>query len=404
MGKIPRAWLGFFLVNFSIFLSIGIIVEKKLAKMPDKTFKISVDGVAEGVGADKIREEFTKFGKILDIAGEAGTFTVTFESLEEAQDAIYSMDGKEFHGHDLNVELVEEDEEQMDTTENGKENGHENADKGTKIFVGNLGNDGKITNDVLRPLFEKFGKVTECECMGKFAFVHMETEAEATEAVKELNGHLIKDRNIKVEKGSKNDKKRGAGGGKMRGGRGGGSVRNGIPAYLCFNPACKHVQDYGECVRYKSPCPKSSEPGQRGRGAGGRRGGGSFGGGFGGGFGGPPQRAGPYGRGYGPPGGGYDRYGPPMSSMYDSYGPPSSIYEPYNDYGPQMDYGFSRGGGGGGGDGPPFQCFNPNCKHVQQFGECVRYKSPCPNSGGGGNFRGGRGRGRARGRARGGRT
>ena len=101
----------------------------------------------------------------------------------------------------------------------------------------------------------------------------METEAEATEAVKELNGHLIKDRNIKVEKGSKNDKKRGAGGGKMRGGRGGGSVRNGIPAYFCFNPACKHVQDYGECVRYKSPCPKSSEPGQRGRGAGGRRGG-----------------------------------------------------------------------------------------------------------------------------------
>ena len=69
---------------------------------------------------------------------------------------------------DLNVELVEEDEEQMDTTEeNGKENGHENADKGTKIFVGNLGNDGKITNDVLRPLFEKFGKVTECECIGK---------------------------------------------------------------------------------------------------------------------------------------------------------------------------------------------------------------------------------------------
>merc|ERR1712001_127708 len=404
MGKIPRAWLGFFLVNFSIFLTIGIIVEKNLAKMPDKTFKISVDGVAEGVGADKIREEFTKFGKILDIAGEAGTFTVTFESLEEAQDAIYSMDGKEFHGHDLNVELVEEDEEQMDTTENGKENGHENADKGTKIFVGNLGNDGKITNDDLRPLFEKYGTVTECECMGKFAFVHMETEAEATEAVKELNGHLIKDRNIKVEKGSKNDKKRGAGGGKMRGGRGGGSVRNGIPAYFCFNPACKHVQDYGECVRYKSPCPKSSEPGQRGRGAGGRRGGGSFGGGFGGGFGGPPQRAGPYGRGYGPPGGGYDRYGPPMSSMYDSYGPPSSIYEPYNDYGPQMDYGFSRGGGGGGGDGPPFQCFNPNCKHVQQFGECVRYKSPCPNSGGGGNFRGGRGRGRARGRARGGRT
>ena len=70
--------------------------------MPDKeveTSKISIDNVDLEVGADKIREEFTKFGKITDIAGEAGSFTVTFESLEEAQDAIYSMDGKEFHGH-----------------------------------------------------------------------------------------------------------------------------------------------------------------------------------------------------------------------------------------------------------------------------------------------------------------
>merc|ERR1712072_1639417 len=45
------------------------------------------------------------------------------------------------------------------------------------------------------------------------------------------------------------------------------------------------------------------------------------------------------------------------------------------------------------GDGPPFVCFNPACPHVQQNGECVRYKSPCPNSNGGPS----RGRGRGRG-------
>ena len=70
----------------------------------------------------------------------------------------------------MNVELVEEDEAKMDTTEkeNGDKNGHEKTeDKGTKIFVGNLGGDGKITNEDLRPLFEKYGKVTECECIGK---------------------------------------------------------------------------------------------------------------------------------------------------------------------------------------------------------------------------------------------
>ena len=215
-----------------------------------------------------------------------------------------------------------------------------------------------------------------------YRFVHMETESEATEAVKELNGHLVKDRNIKVEKGSLKDKR--GGGGKMRGrGRGRGGPRNqSDPApFLCFNPACEHVQQYGECKRYKTPCP--SGPGPRGRG--GRRGGGNFGGGFGGGYGGPPARSGPYGRGYGPP-----------APMYDPYGPP--MYEPYNDYGPQMDPYYSRGGGGGGGDGPPFMCYSPACQHFQNFGECVRYKSPCPNSGGG------RGRGRGRGRARGGRA
>ena len=140
--------------------------------MPDKeveTSKISIDNVDLEVGADKIREEFTKFGKITDIAGEAGSFTVTFESLEEAQDAIYQMDGKEFHGKDLNVELVEEEEVEMDTAENGA--GDEKAENGKedtiKIYVGNLGDEQKITNDDLRPLFEKYGTVTECEVMGK---------------------------------------------------------------------------------------------------------------------------------------------------------------------------------------------------------------------------------------------
>merc|ERR1711936_1276687 len=69
-----------------------------------------------------------------------------------------------------------------------------------KLYVGNLGDDGNITSGDLRPLFEQYGTVTECECIKNYAFVHMEEESAATEAVNNLNGHSVKGRPIKVEK------------------------------------------------------------------------------------------------------------------------------------------------------------------------------------------------------------
>jgi len=69
-----------------------------------------------------------------------------------------------------------------------------------KLFVGNLGDDGNITSADLRPLFETYGNVTECECIKNYAFVHMEDDSSASEAVQNLNGHSVKGRPIKVEK------------------------------------------------------------------------------------------------------------------------------------------------------------------------------------------------------------
>ena len=40
--------------------------------------------------------------------------------------------------------------------------------KMVKIFVGNLANGGLVTNDDIRPLFEAFGLVTECEIIKDF--------------------------------------------------------------------------------------------------------------------------------------------------------------------------------------------------------------------------------------------
>lgn len=38
-----------------------------------------------------------------------------------------------------------------------------------KIYVGNLSDDGSISSGDIRPLFERFGKVTECECIKNYA-------------------------------------------------------------------------------------------------------------------------------------------------------------------------------------------------------------------------------------------
>ena len=51
-----------------------------------------------------------------------------------------------------------------------------------KLFVGNLA-DG-VTDEELKEFFESYGTVTECSVLGSYAFVHMDTEEGADEAIK----------------------------------------------------------------------------------------------------------------------------------------------------------------------------------------------------------------------------
>ena len=43
-----------------------------------------------------------------------------------------------------------------------------------KLYVGNLGEDGIVKSSDLRPLFERFGTVSECECIKNYAYVYVE--------------------------------------------------------------------------------------------------------------------------------------------------------------------------------------------------------------------------------------
>ncbi|CAK1550338.1 unnamed protein product [Leptosia nina] len=66
-----------------------------------------------------------------------------------------------------------------------------------KIFVGNLSD--KTTDADLRPLFEKYGTVVECDIVRNYGFVHMENEQVGREAIQNLNGELVHGQAIKIE-------------------------------------------------------------------------------------------------------------------------------------------------------------------------------------------------------------
>jgi RNA recognition motif-containing protein len=90
----------------------------------------------------------------------------------------------------------------------------------TKLFVANL--PFKVTEAELEQLFSEAGAVvsvaipTDRETGRKrgFAFVEMQTQAEAEAAVKQFNGWTLHDRQIAVNPSQPKDKSQGRGGGR----------------------------------------------------------------------------------------------------------------------------------------------------------------------------------------------
>ncbi|HKE27932.1 MAG TPA: RNA-binding protein [Bryobacteraceae bacterium] len=98
------------------------------------------------------------------------------------------------------------------------------------IFVGNLSYDS--TEEAVRGLFERYGAVNSARIMtdretGRsrgFAFVEMENEAEADQAIQALNGYKMEGRALNVNEARPKPERGfgGGGGGKFGGGRPGG--------------------------------------------------------------------------------------------------------------------------------------------------------------------------------------
>ncbi|VDM00986.1 unnamed protein product [Schistocephalus solidus] len=66
-----------------------------------------------------------------------------------------------------------------------------------KIFVGNLNPSSKAAD--LRKRFELYGKVTECDIVNNYAFVHMDSESDAEAAIAKLHNSDFDGAKINVE-------------------------------------------------------------------------------------------------------------------------------------------------------------------------------------------------------------
>jgi RNA recognition motif-containing protein len=66
-----------------------------------------------------------------------------------------------------------------------------------KLFIGNVDEKTKVSE--IRPLFEKYGKIIECDIVKNYGFVHFENESSAREAISHLNGYVLNGSPLKVE-------------------------------------------------------------------------------------------------------------------------------------------------------------------------------------------------------------
>uniref|UniRef100_A0A2K5I1I8 RNA-binding protein 14 n=2 Tax=Colobus angolensis palliatus TaxID=336983 RepID=A0A2K5I1I8_COLAP len=79
-----------------------------------------------------------------------------------------------------------------------------NAEAMVKLFIGNLPREA--TEQEIRSLFEQYGKVLECDIIKNYGFVHIEDKTAAEDAIRNLHHYKLHGVNINVE-ASKNKSK-----------------------------------------------------------------------------------------------------------------------------------------------------------------------------------------------------
>ncbi|KAJ7389282.1 Polyadenylate-binding protein 4 [Desmophyllum pertusum] len=186
---------------------------EKLGNQPKKFTNVYVKNFGEDMDEDRFKTLVDKFGKVLSlkvVVGDQGNAKgfgfVSFETPEEAQDAVEELSGKEYNGQKLYAARAQKRaERQMDLKSQFEKRKIEriNRYQGVNLYVKNL--DDTIDDARLREEFSAYGTITSAKVMmddktnskGQhyqtlgFGFVCFSSPEEATKAVTEMNGRIL---------------------------------------------------------------------------------------------------------------------------------------------------------------------------------------------------------------------
>jgi polyadenylate-binding protein len=195
---------------------VGLFVSRKDRSSTEdepKWTNVFVKNLSKEVSEEKFIEMMAKYGKITsgylakdENGASKGFGFVNFEEHEQAQACIEDLNGKDVDGSPVYVgraqKKQEREKELKDMFEKLK---RERMSKfqGVNLYVKNL--DESIDDATLREEFSAAGTITSAKVMRDekgaskgFGFVCFATPDEATKAVTELNGKMIKDKPIYV--------------------------------------------------------------------------------------------------------------------------------------------------------------------------------------------------------------
>ncbi|XP_071525444.1 RNA-binding protein lark-like isoform X2 [Panulirus ornatus] len=147
------------------------------------TFKIFVGNLSDRATGSDIRELFENHGTVVEADVVKNYGFVHMEKEQEGQAAIEALNGHALHGKPMVVEA----------STGARKGGNQR----TKIFIGNVHKDSKI--EELKSLFEVYGSVVEADILTNYAFVHMDDEAQAQRAIRELDGYEFHGLRLRVQ-------------------------------------------------------------------------------------------------------------------------------------------------------------------------------------------------------------
>merc|ERR1712106_354482 len=198
--------------------------EKELGEQAKRFTNVFIKNFAEDLGDEKLKELFSKFGKITsykvvkdkDVAQHAdadgdgaestadesgknkGFGFVSFEDSESAEKAVEELNGVEMFGKTLYVGRAQKKAERQQELKKKFEQlkvDRISRYQGVNLYVKNL--DDTIDDERLRKEFSPYGTITSAKVMNEegrskgFGFVCFSSPEEATKAVTEMNGRII---------------------------------------------------------------------------------------------------------------------------------------------------------------------------------------------------------------------